>query len=189
MYKDLICQIAKYLEPKERYYLCLEIKNKHNHIIYTFYLIYELNDNIKMKYKIKKMNYYSVQKFYFIQYELKDATINNDLLIKIDNQVGTFTSVYKAKKFLFIDSKNMELKILESDISNFDIIKPYIFKIDNNNNNIPYTIIHKFKINKKSIEEIKEGIKVFRRIMNLNLLNAKLNEKEKRYIKIDLSIC
>lgn len=188
MYGDLINQIAKYLKPKERYYLYLEIKEKHNNIVYTFYLIYELNDYIKMKYKIRKISYYSVQKFYFIQYVLNDTIINNSLLIYIGDKIGVFTSPYKSKKFLFIEFKNMELRILESSIGNFDVIKYHISKNVNNKDSIPDTTIHTFRINKKSVEEIKEGIKVFRRIMNSNLVNAKLSEKDKKYIKIDSSI-
>lgn len=196
MYKDLITQIAKYLKPKSRYSLLLEIERDCNGTVrYTFYLIYKLNDKIEMKYTINKVAF---------PFTIVYHTIENYLMMAIN------TSPLYIKPYIFIYLNRTKFIVAKSyqcwDYFNIDFYpdegKEFIkhFEKQNhcsnkNNCNFCNLMIDSFEINKKSFESIRKGIKIFEKISKISnlknedlteedLKNEDFTEEEKKYVKI-----
>lgn len=191
VYRDILNQITKYLKPKEEYYLHLEI-DYHNRTIYTFYLIYGLDGNTKMKYEIETISYdYVYFENHNLKHEVNETIVNDYLLISLTHRENKM-----HRKFLLVDKKNMELGIFTTYPISIYEFKSYIedsidlnFYLNSNltksfKHSIYHDTTHTFKINKKNLEEIKEGIEIFKKIQNLNIKDLNLTEKEKKYVSI-----
>lgn len=200
MYKDLITQIAKYLLPNEKYYLSLEIRRMpideyyHDAYFTTYYmnycflfLIYEVDGEIKMKYKIKCISSF-----------VDDCDDNNifrieDLIIDDNLIIATSDRKYKGcfcPPYIRISNKNLKLNVIKagsylpSEISG--VRKEIEKKIhDLGNYDKVVSNIDLCKINKKSLIAIREGIEIFKRISKItNIKDMNLTENEKKYVKI-----
>lgn len=121
MYKDLINQIAKYLKPKEEYYLKLKISETAKYI--NLYLIYELNGRIKAEYFIYQFgNIYWFMKANF-DFSIYHLPYDNDLIIGVE----TFGRIHAPLIYLSASSpkKNKSQLILMNWIGSFPFFRNY----------------------------------------------------------------
>lgn len=193
MYGDLLNQIIKYMKPVERYYLFLEIYiNESTVDAYFFYLVYELNGEIKIKQKLGCI--------YLLGHQIRDVGIhifsNKDFSSSYDSENEyLIMKVICSRKCVFIDNvpniciskKKKELKIIEYDNLNDEIIqnKDPIVNFTTKEGRTVNIKIDTYKINNRSIDFIMQGIKTFRRICAIgNLIEEDLSERDKKYVKI-----
>lgn len=199
MYKDLLIQIVKYLRPKEEYYLFLEIyKEPHYHpqisdeaqINFKCYLhlICEVNNEIKMKHNIKCITVFDPDKKNMF---LIDDFIFNDGLVIMTSECYV---IGYCQPHIYISNKTFELNIITrlecaSFYKEASGVKKEIANIQKLNN--PYNkqasehIVDIYKINRRSLESIKEAVQIFKKISrNMDIEDTDLTEREKKYVKI-----
>lgn len=203
MYKDLINKIVKYLKPKERYYLFLEIIDNSkfsdqsfyvHHFRYHFYLIYELNGEIREKQNITCLDLFP--NIFPPGYCSVYAGIkNNCFILGLCQNITDIVNPY----FFFFLYERMKLKIISySDILSISSDTPVLYdpktltRFNFNiseyvNTEIPleHTAISTIKINKKSIKFIKEGMKSFEKICKISYPKEEdLTDEDRKYVKI-----
>lgn len=200
MYKDLITQITKYLEPKIIYYPTLKIfRQDKDSINFFLYFTCEINGKIISQTFINEIivGSFFMDKFYD----------NGDLFFLIGEEIALRSEDNYIPIVLFYINKKKELKIFENrgklspspSIFTFALIVPSIFKwktygawhIDIpsslRDSIIPMTSSNIYKISKRDIELIEEAIEIIWDIVNSEtseLDKIELSEKEKKYIEI-----
>lgn len=203
MYKDILNQIVKYLQPRIVYYPILTIRkmydadnNQLEFIVLHLYLICEINDKIELEIHIDGTIVDNNTKLSIAKF------CNNENLYfliarcEIDSDQMRNKKDCNPLKLVYID-KNMQLKIINPNTiiqeDNFDSffhhsLDDYILRI------LKYydpedvmTLLSSHKLNGKSIELVKEGFKIISEIVNLDFKNIDkkiFTEKEKKYVKI-----
>lgn len=197
MYADLLKQIVKYLKPKEEYYLRLEITVIEKVIWFVFYLIYEVNNEIRIRNILHISMYRIINDKYGtpeIIYPLNDIhhLDNNHQIYRIKRDTADYW--YKSQIFVHINKQILELNIFYQD--NHSIWSTNFFRrfATANYLTLPYNPdycgrddrVESYKLNVQSIKSISEGVKSFEKILNIidinDLKKYQLNNQEKKYI-------
>lgn len=212
MYRDLINQIAKYLKPDEKYYLTLEFEDASfnptslqsmvRHYFISIYLIYEVNNDIKIKVKIFSFYLNNEDSGFKI---IEDENYGDEYyVIKLINEYST--SIEKVIGYMIIDIQKLIFRTIGGnpnpiniDDMLYGILKEYVLlgKYDELINLLPESgILHwkkmynimEYKFDEKSIKNIKKIAKIFVKrfnkvdINNLENFLTDLNDIEKQYI-------
>lgn len=201
MYKDLITQIIKYLKPKEEYYLKLDILLIREYVFFVFYLIYEVNCEIRIK-NIIHISDSHINFGEYARFLIKYLPNNNYILYKIGTSESDWCNggmVYlyidMKKNYLhicippsfFFEESNLEdlVEKMESFNSFVSIYDPRYCKRNER--------IESYKLNKGSIKSIYKGYKCFEKISKIidisELRKYQLNDEDKRYIRIITNDC